>query len=138
MADTLRDRSRLQHQARDPSDSGALLELANDALGDIAHGVNRAEHLLLANDHIVEQAFKPRRDARIDECRIGLFEDAEQRQASLGRHDVLSMGHKKTLFLKPADDLGAGRWRADALGLLQAVPQHLIVNKSPGILHRLD
>ena len=26
----------------------------------------------------------------------------------------------------------------NALGLLQAVPQSLIVNKAPGILHRLD
>src|SRR5829696_6540349 len=86
----------------------------------------------------IEQAFKLRRDARIDQNRIGLFEDAEQRQASLRRHDVLPLGHQEALFLKPADDLGSGRWRADALGFLQALPQHLIVNEPPGILHRLD
>ena len=79
-----------------PSDGGAVLELADDALGDIAHGINRADHLLLADNDIVEQAFKLRRDARIDQCRIGLFEDAEQRQASLGRHDVLSLGHQRS------------------------------------------
>ena len=90
------------------------------------------------DNHIVEQTFKLRRDARIDQCRIGLFEDAEKRQASLGRHDVLSLGHQKALFLEPADDLGSSRRRTDALGFLQALPQHRIVNKPPGILHRLD
>src|SRR5215204_7037074 len=112
--------------------------IADNALGDIAHGINRADHLLLSHNHIVEQAFKLRRDARIDQNRIGLFEDAEQRQASLGRHDVLPLGHQEALFLKPTDDLGSGRWRADALGFPQALPQHLIVNEPPSILHRLD
>src|SRR3979409_2394655 len=61
----------------DPSGGSAILELANDALRDVAHCVDRADYLLLADNHIVEQAFKLRRDARIDQCRIGLFEDAE-------------------------------------------------------------
>ena len=121
-----------------PPTAAAVLQLANDALGDIAHGVDRTDHLLLADHDIVEQAFKLRRHARIDQCRIGLFEDAEQRQAGLGRHDVLSLGHQKALFLKPTDDLGSRRRRTDALGFLQALPQNLIVNKPPGILHRLD
>ena len=51
---------------------------------------------------------------------------------------MLSLGHQKALFLEPADDLGSGRRRADALGFLQALPQHLIVNEPPGILRRLD
>ena len=80
-----------------PSGGGALLQLADDALGDIAHGVNRTDHLLLADNDIVEQAFKLRRHARVDQRRIGLFENAEQRQAGLGRHDVLSLGNQKTL-----------------------------------------
>ena len=46
--------------------SGAFLELADDALGDIAHGINRADHLLLADNDIVEQAFKLRRYSRVD------------------------------------------------------------------------
>src|SRR5215468_3060032 len=81
---------------------------------------------------------KLRRHARIDKRRIGLLEDAEQQQAGLGRHDVLSLGNQETLFLQPADDLRSGRRRANALGLLQALPQNLIVNEAPGILHRLD
>jgi tetratricopeptide (TPR) repeat protein len=48
--------SRLQHQARGPSGGGAVLQLANDALGDIAHGINRADHLLLADNCIVEHS----------------------------------------------------------------------------------
>src|ERR1019366_10506671 len=36
------------------------------------------------------------------------------------------------------DDLGSGRRRANALGFLQAFPQNLIIDKAPGILHRLD
>jgi len=36
------------------------------------------------------------------------------------------------LFLQPADDFRSGRRRANALGLLQALPQNLIVNKPPG------
>ena len=47
-------------------------------------------------------------------------------------------GNQKILLLQPADDLGAGRRRANALGFLQAVPQNLIIDKPPGILHRLD
>ena len=54
--------------SKGPSGGGAVLELANDALGDIAHGINRADHLLLADNDIVEQAFKLRRDARIDQA----------------------------------------------------------------------
>ena len=69
---------------------------------------------------------------------VGLFENAEQRQAGFGRYDVLSLGNQETLFLQPADDLRSGRRRAYALGLLQALPQNLIVNKAQGILHRLD
>src|SRR6202047_858618 len=68
----------------------------------------------------------------------GLFENTEQRQTGLGRHDVLSLGNQETLFLQPADDLRSGRRRANALGLLQTLPQNLIVNKAPGISHRLD
>src|SRR6476659_2298908 len=51
---------------------------------------------------------------------------------------VLSLGNQETLFLQPADDLRSSRRRANALGLLQALPQNLILNKAPGILHRLD
>ena len=51
---------------------------------------------------------------------------------------MLSLGNQETLFLQPADDLRSGCRRANALGLLQAVPQNLIVNIAPGILHRLD
>src|SRR5437016_4568302 len=40
------------------SGGGAFLELADDALGDTAHCVNRTDHLLLADNDIVEQAFK--------------------------------------------------------------------------------
>jgi hypothetical protein len=32
-----------------------------------------------------------------------------------------SLGHQKTLFLQPADDLRSGRWRPNALGLLAAI-----------------
>jgi hypothetical protein len=35
----------------------AFFELADDALGNIAHCVNRTDHLLLADHHIVEQAY---------------------------------------------------------------------------------
>ena len=49
-----------------------------------------------------------------------------------------SLGNQETLFLQPADDLGPGRRRANTLGLLQALPQNLIINKTPGILHRID
>ena len=57
---------------------------------------------------------------------------------SLGRNNVLSLGNQETLFLQPADDLRSGRRCANSLSLLQALPQNLIVNKAPGILHRLD
>jgi hypothetical protein len=103
-------------------------------LGNIAHGVNRTVHLLFANNDVVEQAFKLRRHSSgVDQCWIGAFENAGQRQACLGRHDVLSLGNQKTLFRQPTDDLGSGRRRANALGFLQPFPQSLIINKAPGI-----
>ena len=62
-----------------PAGGGAFLELADDALGDAAYCVNRTDHLLLADNDIVEQAFKLRRHPRIDQSRVGLFENTEQR-----------------------------------------------------------
>ena len=76
-----------------------LLQFADNALSDIAYGVNRADHLLFAHNDIVEQAFKLRRHAGIDQRRIGLFENAEQRQAGLGRYNILSLGNQETLLL---------------------------------------
>jgi hypothetical protein len=84
-------------------------------LSDIAHGVDRADHLLLADHDLVEQTFKLCGDARVDQRRIGLLENPEQRQASLGGDDVLALGGQKTLLLQPPDDLGSGRRRANAL-----------------------
>src|SRR5712691_10326465 len=49
-----------------------------------------------------------------------------------------SLGDQKTLFLQPSDDLRSGRRRADALGLLQALAQNLVIDKAPGVLHCLD
>ena len=72
---------------------------------------------------------------RIDQRRIRLFEDAEQRQAGLGRHDVLSLGNQKTLFLQSSDDLGSRRRCANALGFLQTFAQNLIIDEAPSILH---
>ena len=94
--EVVRRTSRL-HRGRDRrgrrSISGAFLELADNAQRDIAHGVDRTDHLLLADNHIVEQTFKLRRHPRIDQGWVGLFENPEQRQAGLGRHDVLSLGN---------------------------------------------
>ena len=64
---------------RRSSGSSAVLELADDPLSDIAHRVNGADHLLLADHDFVEQAFELRRYTRVDQCRIGLFENPEQR-----------------------------------------------------------
>jgi hypothetical protein len=75
-----------------------------------------SDHLLLADNDIVEQAFKLCRHPRINKSRVGLFENAEKGQASLGRHDVLSLGNQETLFLQPANDLRSGCRRANALG----------------------
>jgi len=77
-------------------------------LRDIAHGVDRADHLLLADHDLVEQAFELRRYARIDQRRIGLLENPEQRQASLGGDDVLALGDQKTLLLQ-APEIAANR-----------------------------
>jgi hypothetical protein len=50
----------------------------------------------------------------------------------------LPLGHQKILFLQPADDLGSGRGGTDTFGFLQALPQNIMINKAPSILHRLD
>ena len=75
-----------------PPAEAPSLSLPDDSLGDIAHGVNRANHLLLADHDLVEKAFELRCHARVDQRRIGLFENPEQRQASLSGDDVLSLG----------------------------------------------
>ena len=62
-------------------------------IGDAAYCVNRTDYFLLADNDIVEQAFKLRRQPRINQSRVGLFENAEQRQAGLGRHNILSLGY---------------------------------------------
>ena len=49
-----------------PAGGGAFLELADDSLGDTAHCVDRTDHLLLADNDLVEQAFKLRRHPRIN------------------------------------------------------------------------
>jgi hypothetical protein len=67
-----------------------------------------------------------------------LFENTEQRQTGLGRHNILPLGNQETLLLQPADDLGSGRRRANTLGFLQAIPQNPVINKTPSILHSLD
>jgi hypothetical protein len=120
---------------RKSSDGGTFHELTDDALGNITHGVDCADHFLFAENDVIEQAFKLRRHARIDQRRIGLFENAEQRKAGLGRHDVLSLGNQKTLLFQSTDDLGPGRRCANALGFLQALPQNFIVDKTPGALN---
>ena len=86
-------------EQRRSSGTSALRELADDALGDIAHGVNRANHLLLADHDLVEQAFELRRYARVDQRRIRLLENPEQRQARLGGDDVLALRNQKALLL---------------------------------------
>jgi transcription elongation GreA/GreB family factor len=50
------------------------------------------------------------RHPRVDQGRVGLFEDAEQRQASLGRHDVLR-GEKKVWQIvgEPEADANKGK-----------------------------
>ena len=62
-----------------PAGGRAFFELADDSLGDTAHCVDRTDHLLLADNDIVEQALKLRRHSRVDQRRIGLFENAERR-----------------------------------------------------------
>jgi hypothetical protein len=77
LADTFRSHCQLPGQARGASGNSAFLEPADDALSDLAHGVDCTDHFLLADNDIVEQAFKLRRHARVDQRRIGLFEDTE-------------------------------------------------------------
>ena len=77
--------------------------------GSFAHAVNRTDHVLLGDNDIVEQAFKLRRHPQIDQSRVGLFENAEQRQAGFGRHNELPLGNQETLYLQPADDLRSAR-----------------------------
>ena len=69
---------------------------------------------------------------------IGAFKNPEQRKPPLGRDDVLSLRFQESLIPQSGDDLRPGRRRADALGLLETVPQDLIFDEAPRILHRLD
>jgi hypothetical protein len=48
------------------SGGGAVLELADDALDDMADGIDRADNFLLADDDIIKQAFQLCCNAGID------------------------------------------------------------------------
>ena len=100
------------------TDNGAFFLLANNALGDIAHGVDCANHFMLADDDIVQQAFELRRRFRVNKRWIGLFENTEQRQAGFGGDDVLSLSNQERLFFQSADDFGSGCRCTDAFDLL--------------------
>src|SRR5262249_27771630 len=56
----------------------------------------------------------------------------------LGGNDVLALCDQKILLLQPADDVGAGSRRADALGFLETVAKDLVIYEAPCVLHRLD
>jgi hypothetical protein len=43
-----------------------LGQLADDTLGYIADGIDRADHRLFADDHVIEQAFELRRHSWVD------------------------------------------------------------------------
>ena len=94
-------------------------QLADDALGNIADSINRADHRLLANDHIIEQALELRRHSWVDQCWIGLLENTVQREAGLRGDDVLSLGDQEVLLFQAADDLRTCRRRADTLASLR-------------------
>jgi hypothetical protein len=64
--DTFLCHYRLRCQTKKAPRGSPLLQLADNALSDIAYGVNRADHLLFAHNDVVEQAFELRRHARID------------------------------------------------------------------------
>ena len=63
-------------QRRSP-DGGTFLQLADNSLSDVAHRVNRADHLLLANHDLVEQAFELRGQPGVDQRGIRLFKNPE-------------------------------------------------------------
>src|ERR1700740_1152499 len=71
-------------------------------------------------------------------ARPALFGSSQHATAGSGRPNILSLGNQEPLLLQPTDDLGSGRRRANTLGFLQAIPQNLVINKTPGILHSLD
>ena len=102
---------------------------ADDARRLGARRVDRAHHLRLPDQNLVQQPLELGGDPWIDQRRIRLLQHVEQRQPAFGRHDVLALGRQELLCLEPADDLGPGGWRANALGLLQPLPEGLILTK---------
>src|SRR5262249_44859491 len=64
-------------QQRWPITRGTLRQLANDALRDIADSIDGTDHWLLANDHVIQEAFELRRLARVDQSRVCFLEHAE-------------------------------------------------------------
>ena len=121
-----------------PAARRAVLQLADDAFGDVAHRVNGLDHLLFADHDFVQQAFKLRGHAGVDQGRISLPEDAEEFQPGVRGDDVFPLRDQKALSLQSADDFRPGCGRADALGLLQALAQMLVLHEAPGVLHGLD
>src|SRR5450759_2575277 len=79
-----------------PSFSLLIMRSATSHTASIAPTIS-----CLPTNDIVEQAFKLRRHARINDRLIGLFDIPKQRQAGLGRHNILSLINQKTLLLQP-------------------------------------
>ena len=56
-----------------PAGRRTVRQLADNPLRHVAHGIDGAHHLLLADDDIVQKALELRRHPRVDQSRIGLL-----------------------------------------------------------------
>jgi len=64
-------------QQRWPIGRGPLRQLANDTLRDVADSIEAPDHWLLANDHVIQEAFELCRLARVDQS-LGLLPSATE------------------------------------------------------------
>ena len=103
-----------------------------------ADGIDCLLRTAAADKHLVKQELELRRHRGIDQRPVRLLQDAEQRQAPFGRHDVLAARHQQFLPLEALNDFGARRRCSDALRLLQPFAVFGVLDEAPGVRHRLD
>ena len=98
-SDEILHAARLQPFRKRASLAPEEVDDANDALGDIAHGVDRTDHLLFADNNVVEQYSSCAVTPGSTSAGISWFENSpnSERPASVGT-DVLSLGDQEILF----------------------------------------
>ena len=114
-----------------PQDRDQLFSLA-------ANLVNDAAVIGFTQHDVVEPHLPDRGRAGINQRRDRATQQFKQLQPGGCRHHQLAISSQQRLMLEPLDDFGARGRCANALRFFEALPQRIIFDEPPRILHGVD